>query len=90
MEDAVKYFYSYVKKIFHSIHDKQPGGRDEAQLGFFFFFKKKTLKLFLVCVPCVQHHDGALQSEQSFLLETIQNGALLSLPGHTWSHASFY
>lgn len=32
--------------------------------------------------PYIQHHEGALQSEQSFLLGAIQNAALLSLLGH--------
>lgn len=63
---------------------------ERKQLGFFFFFKKKALKLFLVCNPCVQRHDGTSQSEQPFLLGTIQNGALLSLPGHPWFCASSY
>lgn len=59
MEDAVKYFYLYVKQIFHSLHEKQSGGREEAVVlvwGFFFFvfFKKNALKFFLVCV-CSMH-----------------------------------
>lgn len=39
--------------------------------------------------PYIQHHEGALQSEQSFLLGAIQNAALLSLLGHPWFHDSF-
>lgn len=77
-----RYFVKYIKKRTH-------GGREEA-VGVFFFFKKKALKLFLVCDLCVQRHDGTSQSEQPFLLGTIQNGALLSLPGHPWFRASFY